>query len=149
MVALAKLLEKGVGVKKDPEEAYQYYKEAAEMDNPEALFRLGQIYEKGNPFEEPEMVEGRPIPPLKKAIEYYERAAEEGFSEAMTHLGLMHEKGENLRGDLEIAEELYQGAAKRNHPAGLNHLGSFIYKIKKDHKTAVEFFQKAADLGCP
>ena len=38
-------------MKKDPEEAYQYYKEAAEMDNPEALFRLGQIYEKGNPFE--------------------------------------------------------------------------------------------------
>lgn len=29
MVALAKLLDKGIGVKKDPEEAYQYYKDAA------------------------------------------------------------------------------------------------------------------------
>lgn len=54
----------------------------------------------------------------------------------MTHLGLMYEKGENLHTNLETAEELYNGAAKRNHPAGLNHLGSFIFKFKKDHKTA-------------
>lgn len=58
----------------------------------------------------------------------------------MAHLGLMYEQGTHIRADLEIAEELYRGAAKLNHPAGLNHLGSFIFKFKKDFKTAFELF---------
>lgn len=59
------------------------------------------------------MVEGNPSLLSKKQLSIT-RAAEEGFSQTMTHLGLMHEKGENLIGDLEIAQELYLGAAKRN-----------------------------------
>lgn len=67
MVALSKLLDKGIGVPRDPVESYQYIKDAAEEENPEALYRLGQEYEKGN-IHEPAEAGGGGKKNMKRAI---------------------------------------------------------------------------------
>jgi TPR repeat protein len=43
----------------------------------------------------------------------------------------------------------FEDAAAEDHVLAMNKLGSIFYQEKKDYNSAVEWFRKASDKGCP
>lgn len=93
--------EKGLGVDKDIERAYDYYKVAAENDDPRALEILGMAYLSGTMLKKDEQT----------GIEFYERAALRGNKRCQKYLADLFQKGEQVQKDDGIAKyflHLYQ-----------------------------------------
>eukprot|EP00743_Colponemidia_sp_Colp-15_P008622 GILK01009382.1.p1 GENE.GILK01009382.1~~GILK01009382.1.p1 ORF type:complete len:715 (+),score=107.63 GILK01009382.1:72-2216(+) len=97
------MLYSGAGVARpDPAKAMEYYKRAAEEEDPEALNHLGILYEEGK---------GTDIS-YETAVRCFERAAELGNVDAMCNLAFLMEKGLGFRGpNKEDAMQLLHRAA--------------------------------------
>ena len=93
--------EKGIGVEKDLGRAYDYYKVAAENDDPRALEILGAAYLSGHPYQKDE----------QRGIELYEKAALSGNKRCQKHLADLFQEGKLVQKDVRIAKyflNLYQ-----------------------------------------
>ncbi len=135
---LGKMYEFGLGAEKNTELAYEYYERGAELGDGISLFAIGKYHEKG-------LVPGSKG--LEDAARCYEKAAEKGNYEATTKLGYMYENGIFYPADPAKALALYQTAADKGNPLGMNYLAASLYK-KEDFAKAAELFKKSKELGC-
>lgn len=119
----------GLGVPRDLEEAYKWYKKAADTNSSEGLFNIGGIYTRQKKYE--------------KALEYYEKAAAQGHVYAQLHIGWIYQKGIGVPSDLTEAHKWYKKVADTNFPEGQFYLGA-LYSYQKNYKMALEYYEKAA-----
>ena len=94
-------------------EVFKWYQKAADQDQPEAQFKLGMMYYKGN---------GVPQD-LSKAAHWFEKAAVQGDAYAQFNFGLMCEKGEGVAKDLSKAADWYKKAAAQGYADAQVHVG--------------------------
>ncbi|MCL2012080.1 MAG: sel1 repeat family protein [Cystobacterineae bacterium] len=133
----------------DYEKAVEWLSKAAETKHVEALFRLGEIYSKG---------QGVPVD-LQRAMECYSKAINKGHVEAHFKLGLMHESAE----DHKLAVRRFKKAAEMGHAEAQFHLGKMYYEgrsviinkprgfqllreaSKNGHREAVQLYEQARE----
>ena len=147
-------------------DAVSYYETAANEDYPEALTKLGYMYEKGIYYNRNQT----------KALEYYEKAASLGDSLAMNYvglnlyknqryteavemfkkskelgcarssnnLGLCYEQGLGVNQDLDQAIACYKESANKKYPQAMFNLG-YLYLKKAKTSESIEEFDEAAN----
>lgn len=82
-------------VENDESKAFQFYKKAAEYDEPRSNFNIGAHYHRGDQVEAD----------LEIAVKYYQRAAELDYASAHRRLGRMFMEGEYFDIDWEKAKK--------------------------------------------
>ena len=88
-----------LGLKADPEKAFELYKKAAEQDNVDAMFEVAEYYNAS-------------YLTAQKSVEWYQKAADAGHGEAMFELAQKYENGSNVEKDSAKAKEYYKKAAE-------------------------------------
>ena len=120
----------------DKNEAFNWYKRAAELGYIEAFNELGRYYYEGWGTE-------KNIP---EAIKWYEEAAEEGNVNAYWNLGLVYEEVKND----ERAFYWYKKAAESGFANAYNNVGIYYkngYGVEKNVEEAIKWYEKAAEQG--
>ena len=156
----------GVALESNYEKALFWLKKAAEQNNPEALFDLGRIYDRGDCGVTENHIE---------AFNWYLKAAQQENPNAMTTLAYIYEKGEvisqdkheaaqwrlksiehgedsmytlysnSLKGDNESRSALLE-LAEKGYDEAQNYLGDIHY-IDKNYNEAGKWYLKAYKLG--
>ncbi len=137
---LADCLFSGVGCEPDQPRAVKLLQRAADLGEPEALAKMGFLYEYGKQV--------RPDP--KTALEYYRKAAEAGHPMAQFKYAEALAEGEVAGKKLGDALPWYRSSAKQNCPQALFRLGVLHYDgtgVTKDFRQAAKYFFQAAKLG--
>ena len=124
----------------DPESALQYFRQAADNGETQALVEMAAMYRDGYGV----------ACDYETAVELLREAVDKGDTNGAVDLGLMYQNGIGVPQDLRTAYELFTKAAGENNPYGLYHLGhmyeSGLY-VQQDKQQAVELFQRAFDMG--
>jgi TPR repeat protein len=134
------MYDSGVGVEKDPVEAFKWFLLAAEKGDAQAQFNVALNYQFGKAVsKDPEA-----------AILYYTLAADQGYSEGQLNLGLMYLNGDECTKDIEKGFELIEKSAKSGEPNALNTL-AILYEngigVEKDIVKAMNFYREGAKRG--
>jgi TPR repeat protein len=141
-LALGMIYEQGIGVKLDLYDAFVHYHNAAQKMDPHALYKIGDLIEKGMGLEENKSSKKN----VKQILGFYKRAIENGSTKAAVRMAQIYENGEYGQAvDFQKALDFYEGVLEDEDEA-MNAVGSEHYK-RKDYKNAVELFSKAADMG--
>lgn len=114
------------------------YRKSAENGRPEALFKLGHIYETGDGV----------VKDLEEAARCYKKAADKGHAEAQANLGAMHQDGAGVEQSYELAAEYYLKAEEQGHADAQCHLGWLYEKglgVEKNFEYAKLLYKAAAE----
>lgn len=128
----------------DYETAVRHWGKLADHGYPEAQFRLGKCYLKGEGVEEdPE-----------KAYALFKRAAkdEEIKARAFFELGRIHEKGEGAKQSGPLAERYYREALKRHYDKAAYYLAQLYRKgklVDKNLRKAIPLYIWSSRTGNP
>ena len=123
---------------KDYEEAFFWFKKAADKNHANACEWCGHCYENGYGTEKD----------YTKAVSYYNKAIDLGNIDAMFDLGTCYYYGHGVNKDYRIAFSWFKKAADKNHADACNWMGYCYYNgygVKKDYNQAFSWFKKAAD----
>lgn len=118
----------------------QSLREAAERNDPKALYAIGARYADGLGMERDP----------REAARWFGRAADLGSAPARYRLGKLYEKGLLGKRDLARAIELYRQAAAQGSASAMHDLGVlFATSTEKgpDNVAAAHWFRRAAELG--
>ncbi|CAG5126087.1 unnamed protein product [Candidula unifasciata] len=89
---------------------------------------------------------------VSKAVPYFRAAAEQHDVEAQYFLAICYEQGWGVELNECLAAQLYSQAASGGHEAAIYNLAVFnehgLGGLPQDKSSAIDLFQKAADLGC-
>lgn len=100
-----------------PEKAFAMFTAAADKGDPEAMFELGKLYEKGIGTDQD----------VAKALSLYQKAADLGFSDAINDLGFLYYQGAaGQKPDKKKAVELFLKAADLRHPQAMYNVAALI-----------------------
>ena len=111
--ALGSLYERGQGVEKNAENAFEWTKKAAEQNDPVAMFNLACYHDKGFGAEKNQQT----------ALTWYRKAAEYGHPEAAALIASLIETGDRgLAKDMDEAVRWYQIAANRGNVLAMGRL---------------------------
>jgi TPR repeat protein len=128
---------------KPPSAHIDWYKKAAEADNAEAQYALGELYLKGDGVP-------RSFP---AAAQMFRRAAEKGnLARAQYALGLLYQRGLGVPKNEVEAVLWWQRAADQNFSAAITYVGIALLDgkgIQKDEEAARKMLERAADLDEP
>jgi TPR repeat protein len=111
---LGMLYSKGLGVTKNPEEAYRWLRLAAEQGQVDAQFQVGLMREKGVGVRQD----------YTQAQVWFTLAAERGDSEAEVSLAELYDEGHGVQKDLARAVYWYKLAAEQGLPEAQSRLGA-------------------------
>ncbi|UJR24179.1 hypothetical protein I4U23_027145 [Adineta vaga] len=149
MYNLARLLDKGLGVKKDHNLAREWLEKAAAQppEHPivkglpnigvaESEHALGVRYFEGISVRKD----------LSLAVYWYQRATDHGSAMAANNLGSMYLDGLAVDKDLEKADQLHELAAKRGDPVAMMTLAE-IRLSKNDFQMARLWYDRACESG--
>jgi len=101
----------------DPARAAAFLEKAADSGDPEAMFELARMYERGIGVEQD----------VDKALELFRRSADEGFADAINDLGFLHfQGGLGIVRDPKKAIELFGLAADQRHPEAMFNYAALI-----------------------
>jgi TPR repeat protein len=146
------------GIEPDPDEARRWFEAAAAQGYPDADYRLGDLYRRGDGVAKDidnalgrfrRAAEGgsraaqNALGDLYRtgegveagagaAVEWYSRAADAGFAPAQRNMGIMAASGEGVPQDFAVALDWYRKAALDGDAIALNNLG-----IMYEHGQAV------------
>ena len=137
---LGAMYTKGLGVKRDQTEAFNWYRKAAEQGHAGAQFNLGLMYEKGQGVEQD----------YAQAVNWYRKAAEQGNAGAQCNLGVMYAKGLGVKRDQTEAFNWYHKAAEQGDTVAQSNLGvmyQYGLSVKQDVAQAVNWYRQAAEQG--
>lgn len=125
--------------------------ELSEKGASQAQFKVGVIYESGQPILDmlpSELIEQN----YEKAIFWYKKSAEPGNVKALTNLGRMYEDGEGVKQDFKKAREWYEKAIKSEKVDGFEEEDA-LYRLATLHyrglggpqnfKVALNLYKKA------
>jgi TPR repeat protein len=128
------------GVQKNLQEAYKWYRLAAENGEAQAQVALGRMY-----------WEGRDIPQdYREAMRLFELAAAQGASGGQTSLGIMYLNGNGVEKDYEAALKWFRLAAEQGDGLAQLQLGHMYYEgmgVPQDLVQAHVWFSFAATKG--
>jgi TPR repeat protein len=134
---LGTLYFKGLGLKRDFNQSFKWYQEAAGHENPGALSNLGFMYQHGAGTHQD----------YRKAITFYKKAADLEDPQGANNLGFMYARGYGVPQDYKIAAQLFQKAYEQGSPDGTSNLG-WLYQegkgVTRDYNKAFELYTKAA-----
>lgn len=100
-----------------PKKAFELFTRAADNGDPEAMFELGKLYEKGIGTEQD----------FARAIELYQKSADLGFADALNDLGFLYYQGASgLKRDPQKGVELFLKAADLRHPQAMYNVAALI-----------------------
>ena len=101
----------------EPEKAFHYFTDAADKGDPEAMFELAKLYEKGIGTAQD----------FGKALSLYKKSADLGFADAINDLGFFYYQGaEGVKRDPEKAVALFVRAADLKHPQAMYNVAALI-----------------------
>lgn len=126
--------------KKNYATAKRLYSKEADNGNPEAMYKMGVIYEQGL---------GEWFADKSKAFRYYKMAAESEFSEAIFKVGEFYEHGMgSISKDEKTALQWYKRGAELNHLPCLVKIGIFYENgragLERDQETALTYYLRSA-----
>jgi uncharacterized protein len=129
-----------LGVAEDYVEAVKWFRKAAEQDNADAQYNLGQCFVigegVGKDFEE--------------AAKWFRKAAEQQSALAQFSLGVCYDKGLGVAQDDATAFTWYRSSAIQGFAPAQFNVGQFCRTgrgVAPDHFEAAKWFRKAADQG--
>ena len=136
------LYEKGLGVDKNYEKAFYYYKKAANLDYAKGCKKCGDLL----------YIEGKALSPNKMdAVQYYIKASELGDTDSYNVLGRLYLNGyEGVKKNIEEAFRCYSEAHKMGCVSGTVNLGIMYLNgihVKQNTKLAHKLFMEAAKKG--
>ncbi|MEC9343213.1 MAG: caspase family protein [Pseudomonadota bacterium] len=101
----------------DPAEGAKLLEQAADRGDPEAMFELGRLFEKG-------IGVAQDVP---RALELFGKAADLGFADAINDLGFLHfQGGEGVLRDQRKALDHFARAAELRHPEAMFNYAALI-----------------------
>lgn len=124
----------------DYPEAARLFRMAAELNHPNAVFRLSIMYDDGKGMARDEA----------EAVRLYRRAAELNHPAATFVLGSMYENGRGVARNEAEAVRLYREAAALEHSGACFQLGEkymFGKGVEQDYAEAVHFYRLAAQMN--
>jgi len=146
MTEIAFSSEIGQCAKRDPEKAFDLYKQAADRNHTWAKLKVGEFLLAGTAG----------VHDPKQALEYLTAAADAGEARAITLIGTIYENGDLNHGkttavDTTKAITFYKKAIALNEPRSFADYGA-LYKrgfgpIQKDCKEAMKLYERGAQLG--
>ncbi len=120
--------------------AVAWYRQAAEANDPGAMYKLALAY-----------YEGRGVPQdLSRTSYWLTKAGDAGYAEAMYRLGLMYEAGEDIPRDYARAIEWYTKGAEAGHSGAMHRLGMMYYSGEgagRDVELGMKWLERAAEAG--
>ena len=129
----------GRGVPQNLKRARELFK-AASPDDPRAVYRLGEFYEKGVGVEVDNV----------QMFKHYKRAALRGFDLAMLSLGDAYYDGRGVERNLDEMVKWYRKAAKKGNDQAMYNLG-WCYEnetgVPRDLDQATDSYLQAAAIG--
>ncbi|HYG74747.1 MAG TPA: protein kinase [Planctomycetota bacterium] len=132
----------GTGVLKDPAQAADWFRAAAELGLAESQHELALLYYRGNGVAQN----------YNEAFKWFSKAAEQGIAAAQNWLGAMYQQGLGTRASASSARDWYQRAAEQNYIMAQRNLGDMYYYgqgIGQDHGEAARWYRRAADNNDP
>ena len=137
MIGIGSLNERGLGVDKDDEKAFDYYKNAAELGNAEAMWKCGQLIEEKS---------------QQEAFNYYKMSANHHSFEGMLRYACCLRNGRgtpNNEKNEKLALHYYKELAHLGDVNSMRIAAMILMKSDKitDQKEAVQFLKAASDLG--
>ena len=123
------------------EEAYKYYKIAAEHNHPVANWAIGYLYYEGN-------IGNKSKRDLYLAFKYFNKARKLNCSNAFNSIGLIFLNGgiPHIKKDKNKAIEMFNKALALGNIYAYNNLGK-MHEDDKDYKKAYECYIISADQG--
>ena len=131
---LGYLYDKGYGVEKDSERAFELYMKAAETGDGSALLAVGESYYLGKGVKKNE----------EKAFEFYRKSAETGNEYAAYYTGDCYQYGWGTEENVNEAIKWYKAAADQEYSDAYHELGN-CYALLEKYKEAFEWYKKGAD----
>jgi len=125
---------------KKPEEALEYFHQAADLGNTDAMIELGQIYQNGDGVDKSGT----------EAERWYLQASNKGSSLAMVYLGAMYVLGDGVSEDYERAAQMFQKAADLKNDHAMFNLAKMYEEgrgVPRSADKARQLYQQAAALG--
>jgi hypothetical protein len=130
----------GNGVKKDYNQAFRWFKTAAEQGNVNAQFYVGVYLANGYGLKRN----------YTQAVSWYKKAAMGGNRYAQNNLGWCYKYGKGVKQNYNEAFRWFKAAAKKGHLLAQSNLGwCYLYGmgVKENPKEAVRLFKMAAEQG--
>ena len=101
----------------NPEKSFELFTKAAAQGDPEAMFELGKLYEKGIGTKQD----------IARAMELYEKSADLGFADAINDLGFLYYQGASgFKRDQAKAIQFFLKAADLRHPQAMYNVAALI-----------------------
>jgi uncharacterized protein len=116
--ALAYCFEKGLGVAKNDQKAFELYSKAAAAGSAVAMANLGEAYIGGTYVK----------PDFGKALDWLEKSVEAGNADALQLIGNMYFNGQGVQKDYTMAAQYFQQAADLNNGYALRFLAN-MYEV--------------------
>lgn len=139
--SLGMAYERGQGVAENIEEAFKWYRLAAEAGLEDAQLRLAQLYMAG-------VLEGG----TQAALKWYQHAASAGEPSAQFMLGLFYIEGNGVEQSAAQAAGWFEQAAEQGHSGAQNNIGGMYEQalgVEQDFTRAFQYYEMAAKQGDP
>jgi TPR repeat protein len=129
----------GEGMNKDPLEAVNLFKKAAEANYSPAMVAVGLMFEGGSGLEEDHF----------QAVQWYKKAADAGDAEGMAALGVMYAMGRGVERNYGTAAAWYGEGVKRGQPMAIHNLAVLYDKglgVDRDPQAASGLVYRALEM---
>lgn len=138
--ALGKCYEKGIGMKKDIDEAVNWYSRAAEAGYAPAQYAIGVCFEEGTGLEES----------TEEALNWFAAAAEQGYGPAELRVAEYFEEGIGIEIDNEQAFVWFKDAADQDIVKAQIKVGEKLMNgigVEKNEAEGFKWYERAANSG--
>ncbi|KAK9906721.1 hypothetical protein WJX75_006842 [Coccomyxa subellipsoidea] len=128
------------GVQRDPEQAFRYFRQAAEAGDADAMAHLGHMYANGVGV----------AASNESALEWFDRAARRNHPSGQYGLGYLHLSGYGVPKDAKKAFKYFTSAAEQGHVESWFHLGVMHlngWGTNINAQQALNYFSMASKLG--
>jgi uncharacterized protein len=125
-----------------PQDSSQTMLEKAESGDPEAQFKLADMYYSGDGVDQN----------FTQAAELYRKVAEKDYPAAQYNLGRMNYRGEGVKQDRQETVVWYTKAAEQGYAEAQYNLGQMYAEgkvVEEDYNQAVKWYTKAANQNDP
>lgn len=127
-----------MGLPVDMNEAYSWWRKAAERGNSYAQNEVGICFDFGLGIKESK----------KEAVKWCKRAASKDYIPAVHVLGLCYYFGNGVRMNMKEALKCFKRAAKYDYAEAVWMIGNYYYDIVHDEEEGIRYYKRAAELGC-
>ncbi len=127
-----------MGLPVDMNEAYCWWRKAAERGNSYAQNEVGICFDFGLGIKESK----------KEAVKWFKRSASKDYIPAVYTLGLCYFFGNGVRKNKKEALKCFKRAAKYDDAEAIYMIGYYYYNDIVDEEEAIKHYKRSAELGC-